>query len=57
MKQKKRTANLALYQNQTPRYPNAASSSYVTRKILDVITAIASGIGLITAMVFLISLT
>lgn len=56
MKQKKRNPNLKVYHNQ-PKYPNAASTSYVTRRILDIATAVASGMGLITAMIFLITLT
>ena len=40
-----------------PKYPNAASNAYVTRKILDIATAVASGMGLVTAMIFLITLT
>lgn len=57
MKQKKRNSNLTVYRRPEPRYPNAASSSYVNRRILDIVTAIASGMGLVTAMLFLITLT
>ena len=57
MKQKKKNPNLTLYKSQAPMYPNAADSNYVTRKVLDIATAIASGMGLVTAMVFLITLT
>jgi len=55
---KKRTnRNLTVYQSSQPMYPNAADKNYITRKLLDIATAIASGMGLVTAMVFLITLT
>ena len=56
MKQKKRNPNLHIYHSQ-PRYPNAASNTYIKCRILDIATAVASGMGLITAMIFLITLT
>jgi len=56
MKQKKRNKNLKVYRSQ-PAYPNAADAGYFTRKALDVITALVSGMGLITAMVVLVTLT
>lgn len=54
---KKANRNLTVYQSRQPLYPNAADANYVTRKLLDIATAIASGMGLVTAMVFLITLT
>lgn len=57
MKQKKKNKNLTIYRADAPLYPNAADKQYVIRKILDIATGIASGMGLITAMVFLITLT
>ena len=57
MKQKKKNRNLTIYRSNAPAYPNAADAQYVTRKILDIITGIASGMGLVTAMVFLVTLT
>ena len=56
MKQKKKNRNLTIYRAEAPLYPNAADKQYVTRKILDIATGIASGMGLVTAMVFLITL-
>ena len=35
-------------------YPNAADPTYFTNKALEILTAIASGIGFITAMMFLV---
>lgn len=40
-----------------PAYPNAAGSSYYLRKALDVAMAIASGLGLLAAIVFLAAIT
>jgi len=57
MKQKKKNRNLTIYKAHAPMYPNAADANYVSRKLLDVATAIASGMGLVTAMVFLVTLT
>lgn len=39
-----------------PMYPNAADKNYFARKALDVITAIASGFGLFSAMIFLVTM-
>lgn len=57
MKKTKRNHNLTVYQTRQPMYPNAADTNYVTRKLLDIATAIASTVGLVTAMIFLIALT
>ena len=57
MKQKKKNRNLTIYRAEAPLYPNAADKQYVTQKILDIATGIASGMGLVTAMVFLVTLT
>ena len=40
----------------SPRYPNAADHNYFARKALDVMTAIASGFGLFSAMIFLVTM-
>ena len=40
-----------------PAYPNAAGSSYYLPKALDIATAIASGLGLLAALVFLAAIT
>ena len=57
MKKKKSNRNLTVYHAQRPTYPNAADPNYVTQKILNIATGIASGMGLITVMIFLITLT
>ena len=57
MKQTKKNSNLTVYRSCQPQYPNAADKNYINRKLLDIATAIVSGMGFITAMVFLIALT
>ena len=57
MKKTKRNRNLTVYHPRPPMYPNAADANYVTRKLLDIATAIVSAMGLVTAMIFLITLT
>lgn len=56
MKQKKSNSHLKVYHAQ-PAYPNAADQNYFTRKILDILMGLVSGIGLVTAMIALIALT
>lgn len=36
-----------------PAYPNAASRGYYFRKLVDVVTAIVSGIGFLAVLIFL----
>lgn len=40
-----------------PAYPNAAGKDYYIRKLLDIATAIVSGMGLMASIVFLASIT
>ena len=56
MKNKKNYSHLHLVQPSQPRYPNAADHNYFARKALDVMTAIASGFGLFSAMIFLVTM-
>lgn len=39
-----------------PPYPNAASPQYYSQKALNIVTAVISGMGLASAMVFLVTL-
>lgn len=39
-----------------PAYPNAADSNYFAGKAMEILTAVTSGFGVITAMVFLVIL-
>ena len=37
-----------------PMYPNAADTNYFTQKSMEILTAVASGLGCIVGMVFLV---
>lgn len=39
-----------------PAYPNAADPSYFANKAINVITAVVSGMGFVTAMTFLVTM-
>ena len=56
MKTKKGNRNLAIYYSKQPAYPNAADNRYFAGKALNVMTAIVSGMGCISAMAFLVTL-
>ena len=57
MKTRNAHANLTVYRPKQPMYPGAADDSYFTAKALDILTAIVSGMGLVTAMLFLMTLS
>ena len=54
---KKQNPNLTVYRSRQPMYPGAADDRYFQQKALDIFTAIVSGMGLITAMLFLVTLS
>ena len=56
MKKKKKHTYLRVIHSKEPIYPNAADHNYFARKALDVVTAIASGFGLFSAMIFLVTM-
>ena len=56
MKNKKQYAHLKVVETKQPQYPNAADHNYFARKALDVMTALASGFGLFSAMIFLVTM-
>ena len=56
MKNNSTYRHLYLVQTKEPRYPNAADQNYFTRKALDVLTGLASGLGLFSAMIFLVTM-
>ena len=56
MKNKRTYSHLRIVEPKQPRYPNAADHNYFARKALDVMTAIASGFGLFSAMLFLVTM-
>lgn len=37
-----------------PAYPNAADTNYFTAKALEILTAVASGLGCVAGMIFLV---
>ena len=56
MNSKKNHTYLRVVNSKEPPYPNAADHNYFARKALDVVTAIASGFGLFSAMIFLVTM-
>ena len=56
MKTRKRYPHLSVYKPSQPIYPNAADNRYFAEKALNVITAIVSGSGFVSAMLFLVTL-
>lgn len=56
MKRTKKNRHLTVYRSSRPAYPNAADPSYFAAKALNVITAVVSGMGFITAMTFLVTM-
>lgn len=56
MKNKKSHRHLNVYKPNQPAYPNAADNRYFAGKALDVMTAIVSGMGFISAMAFLVTM-
>lgn len=57
MKQKNnRYPHLRIVTPNQPAYPNAADNNYFATKALNVITAIVSGMGFTSAMLFLVTL-
>ena len=56
---KGRNGNLTIYRSQERHaapYPNAADDRYFAGKALDILTAIVSGAGFASAMVFLLAI-
>ena len=56
MKKRNRNTDLKIVRSNRPMYPNAADANYFRSKALDLCTAIISGMGMVTAMVVLITL-
>ena len=56
MKTRKRNRNLTIVRKQQPVYPNAADASYFATKALNVVTALVSGMGFVSAMAFLVTM-
>ncbi len=56
MKKTNQKPNLHIYRATEPRYPNAAEDRYFAAKALNLLTAIVSGMGFTSAMLFLVTL-
>lgn len=52
-KHRNRSANLRVYRRP---YPNAADPSYFVNRIIDAMLAVVTGMGTITALLFLITM-
>lgn len=52
---RKNSPQLYIYKSQ-PKYPNAADHQYFAAKALNMMTALVSGMGMISAMLFLVTL-
>lgn len=56
MKHSESRRNHTVYRTRQPSYPNAADDRYFAGKALDILTAIVSCLGLVSAMLFLVTL-
>lgn len=56
MKKHHRTYKSNVSRPRQPAYPNAADERYFKAKALDLLTAVVSGMGLVSAMLFLVTL-
>lgn len=56
MKKHKKNRNLSIYKANQPAYPNAADNRYFAARALNVLTAIVSGMGFVSAMLFLVTM-
>lgn len=56
MKRRKKYPHLNVYRSSQPKYPNAADNRYFAAKALNVMTAIVSGMGFVSAMLFLVTM-
>lgn len=56
MKRNRKYRHLAVVRSSRPAYPNAADSRYFAEKAMNVVTAVVSGMGFITAMAFLVTM-
>ena len=52
----KKSQHLSVYKSSQPAYPNAADNRYFATKALNMVTAIVSGMGFISAMAFLVTM-
>ena len=57
MKQPVKPTQLHIHHHRQPLYPNAADHRYYAQRALDIVTAIVSVAGFVSAMAFLITLS
>lgn len=56
MKNHKKNRNLTVVKSSQPAYPNAADHNYFANRALNVVTALVSGMGFVSAMLFLVTM-
>ena len=56
MKHTNHSSAFTIHQSRAPRYPGAANDQYFSEKALNILTAIISGMGMVSAMLFLVTL-
>lgn len=56
MKHTKKHRNSNVKYVRRPAYPNAADAGYFTGKLLQILTAVLSGMGFVSAMLLLVTL-
>ena len=56
MKHHNKNRNLTVVRPNQPAYPNAAEPSYFANRALNVVTALVSGMGFVSAMLFLVTM-
>ena len=56
MKTTKNHRHLTVVKSSQPAYPNAADHNYFATKALNVVTALVSGMGFVSAMLFLVTM-
>ena len=56
MKHHRNRRKLKVYKPQGPAYPNAADTRYFTGRALNILTAVVSGMGFVSSMLFLVTL-
>lgn len=56
MKKTNKYPHLTVYDPKEPKYPNAADNRYFAVRALNVMTAIVSGMGFASAMIFLVTM-
>lgn len=56
MKNHNKRSHLTVVKSTQPAYPNAADHNYFVAKALNVVTALVSGMGFVSAMLFLVTM-